>query len=42
MVDGETLAINASIGTAVMSDAEDFETILERADRAMYDVKRGS
>jgi diguanylate cyclase (GGDEF)-like protein len=42
VIDGRTLAIGASIGSARFpDDADDAEALLRRADAAMFDVKRG-
>jgi len=41
LTDGPTVSVGASLGCAVTSDAdEDAEGFLDRADRAMYEVKR--
>lgn len=41
-IDGHAVDISASIGVALFpDDGDQFETLMEKADRAMYGVKRG-
>jgi diguanylate cyclase (GGDEF)-like protein len=39
-IDGHQVTISASIGTSIMRDDDDYESLLQRGDSAMYEVKR--